>query len=98
MRPELVVGRSQIRSTWPPRRSITAGPAPLYCTVVSGTPIASWKSMAQRGVARQDHHGRLGEQADELVRRQGIEVELLVEQRNGRHADMVGQQCVAVGL
>jgi hypothetical protein len=49
-------------------------------------------------VARQDHHGRLGEQADELVRRQRIEVELLVEQRNGRHADVVGQQRVAVWL
>ena len=38
-------------STWPERTSNTAGPAPLYWTMVSGTPIASWNSMAQRCVA-----------------------------------------------
>ncbi len=50
MAPELVVGRSQMMSTWPERTSITAGPPPLYCTIVSGMPSASWNSMAQRCV------------------------------------------------
>ena len=48
--PDVVVGRSQIASTWPERTSITAGAPPLYCTMVIGTPIASWNSMAQRWV------------------------------------------------
>ena len=48
---EVVVGRSQRRSTWPLRMSSMAGAAPLYCTMVTGMPIASWNSMAQRWVA-----------------------------------------------
>jgi hypothetical protein len=46
---DVVVGRSQIRSTWPERTSM-AGPAPLYCTIVSGTPVSFCSSMAQRCV------------------------------------------------
>jgi len=47
---------------------------------------------------RQEHHRRLGEHADELEGGKRIEGELLVERRDGRHADVVQQQGVAVGL
>jgi hypothetical protein len=114
--PDVVVGRSQMASTWPRGTSTAAGRPPLYCTTVSGTPSASWNSMAQRCVALpmpdeamvnlslrslrrpparrrsaaasslrvHDQHRRLGIEADELERRQRIEVELLVERRHGR--------------
>src|SRR6266542_2263264 len=52
---EVVVGSSHSTSTWPLLMSSMAGAAPLYCTIVTDVPIASWKSMAQRWVALPMH-------------------------------------------
>ena len=49
-------------------------------------------------LARQDHHLRLGEQTHGLERGQRIEVELLVERRDGREPEMIDQERVAIGF